>query len=110
MPKTDAHQSSAAGEDLGFYWNSQAVLIGEPKEERRGEQKRKAKGEGPRYHDRTIAGRDLPHTEVRGGGATLNGAENGSEGFKGSVGFFLFSRRFFNSKISTLFNNLLEAY
>ncbi len=88
MPKTDAHQSSAVGEDLDCYWNSQAVPIGEPKEERRRKQKRKAKGEGPRYHNRTIAGRDLPHMEVRGGCAALNGAENGSEGFKGRVGFF----------------------
>jgi hypothetical protein len=88
MPKTDAHQSSAVGEDLDFYWNSQVVPIGEPKEERRRKQKRKAKGEGPRYHNRTIAGRDLPHMEVRGGCAALNGAENGSEGFKGRVGFF----------------------
>ena len=100
MPKIDAHQSSAIGEDLAFHWNSQAVPIGEPKEERRGKQKRKAKGEGPRYHNRTIAGGNLPHTEVRGGRAALNKAENGSEGFKESVGFFLFSRRFFSLKIS----------
>jgi hypothetical protein len=44
--------------------------------------KRKTKGKGPRYRDRTIFGHDLPHTEVRDGRAALNRAEKGSDGFK----------------------------
>ncbi len=48
------------------------------------------RGRGPRYLDRTIAGHDLPHTEVRDGSTALSGAENGSEGLGKVLGFFFF--------------------
>ena len=50
------------------------------------------RGRGPRCFDRTIAGHDLPHTEVGKGRAALNGEANDTvdEGF-----FFFFFFVFF---------------
>ena len=48
------------------------------------------RGRGPRCLDRTIAGHDLPHTDVRDGDAALSGAENGLEGLRKVLGFFFF--------------------
>ena len=48
------------------------------------------RGRGPRCLDRTIAGHDLPHMDVRDGDAALSGAENGLEGLRKVLGFFFF--------------------
>ena len=57
------------------------------------EKNRKKEREGPRYRDRALFGHDLPHPEVRAGGAALTRAERGCVG-SGGVGF-CFSGSFF---------------
>jgi hypothetical protein len=57
--------------------------------------KREKKGKGPRYRDRAFFGHDLPHPEVRDGGAALTRAEKGWVG-SGGVGLF-FSGSFLES-------------
>ena len=68
---------------------TQGCPIWWPKEEREEKQKKKAKGKGKglRYRDQTISSHYLPHTEVRDGRATLDGAEKELDGFKGRLGF-----------------------
>ena len=50
------------------------------------------RGRGPCCLDRTIAGHDLPHTEVGEGRAALNGEANGTVG-EGFFFFFFFFQR-----------------
>ena len=57
------------------------------------------RGRGPRCLDRTIAGHDLPHTEVGEGRAALNREANGAvgEGFFFSQRVLWVSREFYLS-------------